>query len=59
MSSAEHSAFGEADTDKATAIDDGKPRFHIVHSESGGPAGGLALWQAQDIGVSLKVVQVV
>jgi len=51
MSSVEQSAFGE----KATAIDDEKPRFHIVHSESGSPDGGLALWQAQDIGVSLRV----
>jgi hypothetical protein len=55
MSSAEQSAFGEVDMDKVTTADDQKPRFHIVHSEAGGPAGGLFLWQAQDIGVNLRV----
>jgi hypothetical protein len=54
MSSAEQPALGEADMDKATAVDDDKPTFHVVHSDSGGPAAGLALWQAQDIGVSLR-----
>jgi hypothetical protein len=58
MSSAEQSAIGEAGSDKATAGDDEKPRFHIVYSEAGGPAGGLALWLAQDIGVSLRVSRV-
>jgi hypothetical protein len=55
MASTELSVLGEPDANMPSAMDDEKPRFHIVHSESGGPAGGLTLWQAQDIGVSADI----
>jgi len=57
MASIEQPIPGEPDVNKASAVDDEKPRFHIVHSESGGPDGRLALWQARDIGVSARPSQ--
>lgn len=57
MASIEQSIPGEPDVNNPSAVDNENPRFHIVHSESGGPDGRLALWQAQDIGVSARPSQ--